>query len=158
MSLIEKVYTFPVIYASLDGLKKKQTNILPSKEEIFKKRGQFVADQYLGDVFLKTPTFLDSKNAHVTSYSRLKYLSDQEEQGGMVYNHDGTPFISVKRLNELSKKSNSKFRTLIIDQDDLTKILKKCKENSTKLTSFLNMVMVLSLKLIYLRFVLGCIF
>jgi hypothetical protein len=69
----------------------------------------------------------------------------------MVYNHDGTPFISVKRLNEISKMANSKFRTLIIDQEDMKKILKKCKENGTKVTSFLNMVMVLSLKLIYMR-------
>jgi len=151
MSLIEKVYTFPVIYASLDGLRPKNTKLLPSKEEVYKKSRQYTMDQYLSNVFLKTPSFLDSKNAHATSYSRLKYLSDQEEQGGMVYNHDGTPFISVKRLNEISKMANSKFRTLIIDQEDMKKILKKCKENGTKVTSFLNMVMVLSLKLIYMR-------
>ncbi len=151
MSLIEKVYTFPVIYASLDGLRPKNTKLLPSKEEVYKKSRQYTMDQYLSNVFLKTPSFLDSKNAHLTSYSRLKYLSDQEEQGGMVYNHDGTPFISVKRLNEISKMANSKFRTLIIDQEDMKKILKKCKENGTKVTSFLNMVMVLSLKLIYMR-------
>lgn len=151
LEIIENVHHFSEFQTLVTDIKNKSTYVLPDKEEIYKNRRSLVADQYLSNCFLKTPDFLDHRNAYKSAYIRLKYLSSSEEEGGMIYNHDGMPFISVKKLTESSKLNNSKFRTLIISQPDLSALIKKCRENGTKLTSLLNIVMVLALQLIYKR-------
>lgn len=128
-----------------------KTEILPSKEEIYTNRPKLVTEQYLNDVYLKTPHFLGKQRAQQTSYIRQKYLTAEEEETGVIYNHDKTSYITVKQLVEVSKTINSRFRTLVINQKDLEVILAKCKANGTKLTSFLNMVIILALKLVYNR-------
>lgn len=125
------------------------TDILPSKEEIFKNRPRMVPEQFLGDIYLKTPAFFDKLKAQDSAFIPLKYLTAEEEDKGMIYNHDNTPYMSVKSLVEVSKTINSKFRTMVISPKDLTVILALCKANGTKLTSFLNLVIIMALKLVY---------
>ena len=146
LTIIENMYVFNHTSEPAD------TTILPSKEEIFKQRPKLVLDQILKNCFIKTPEFLDVKNAIKSSYIRLKYLSAEEEEHGCIYTHEHQPFVRVKELTEISQKNNSKFRTLLINQQDLEKILKKCKQNETKLTSFINMVIILALRLVYLKY------
>lgn len=129
--------------------RKVVTNILPSKEEIFKNRPRMVPEQFLGDIYLKTPAFFDKLKAQDSAYIPLKYLTAEEEDKGMIYNHDNTPYMTVKSLVEVSKTINSKFRTMVISPKDLSAILALCKANGTKLTSFLNLVIIMALKLVY---------
>ena len=123
--------------------------ILPSKEEVFKNRPP-MPDQPAGYCYIKTPDFLDVKNAAHSAYVRLENLSLEEEEHGLIYTHDHKPFVTVKELVQISKQSFSKFRTFIIGDSDLAKLLQKCRQNETKLTSLLNMVIILALKKFYM--------
>lgn len=143
-SIIEDLYT--------NSFKKqKENSLLPCKEDIYKDR---LSDHSKAQTteYLKAPDFLDIENAHKSSYVRLKYLTPDEEAYGMIYTFDNKPFLSIKSLIEMSKGNNSKFRTLIVHKAELTKLLKKCKENGVKLTTFLNMSIILALRMIYERF------
>lgn len=145
MTLIEKMYTFEEVLSA----KPTQTEILPSKEEVYKDRPKMVLEQYLNNVFQKVPEFLNQKNAYKSSYIRLKYLKKEAEENDIIYYHNNQPYKRLKDLVNLSQQINSKFRTLVISSEDLAKMLAKCKKNNTKLTSVLNMVMILALQLLY---------
>ena len=145
MTLIEKMYTFEEVLS----VRPTKTEILPSKEDVYKDRPKMVLDQYLNNVFLKAPEFIDHRNAYKSAYIRLKYLKKEAEETDVIYHHNNQPYKRLKDLVNLSQNLNSKFRTLVISPEDLAKLLEKCKTNSTKLTSVLNMVMILALQLLY---------
>ena len=126
-----------------------ETYIPPCKEEVFKNRPP-MPEQPAGNCYIKTPEFLDVKNASHSAYVRLENLSLEEEEHGLVYTHENKPFVSVKELIQISKEIYSKFRTFIIAESELGKLLQKCRQNETKLTSLLNMIIILALKRFYL--------
>jgi hypothetical protein len=128
--------------------RQREFPLLPSKEEIFKHKRNDHQPQ-TPRYYLQAPRFLDIENAIKTTYVPLKYLSREEENSGVIYTHDHRPFVTVKELVAISKASNSKFRTLVIHKAELATILKKCKENGVKLTSFLNMCMIVALRMMY---------
>ena len=129
----------------------KENPLLPSKEEIFKHKRNDNQPQ-TPKYYLKAPKFLDMENAIKTTYIPLKYLARDEEERGMIYTLDNKPFLSIKELVNISKNSNSKFRTLVIHKADLADILRKCKVNGVKLTSFLNISIILALRMMYEKF------
>jgi hypothetical protein len=141
-SLIEDIY--------MSKFKRpKEEPILPPKEDIFKTKRETVQPQNTPQFYLKAPSFLDIENAYKTAYIPLKNLSVEEETRGVIYTHENRPYVTVRELIRVSKCGNSKFRTLVINKTDLARLIKKCKENNVKLTSFLNMILVLALRLLY---------
>jgi hypothetical protein len=128
--------------------RQKENPLLPSKEEIFKHKRNDHQPQ-TPRYYLQAPKFLDMENAIKTTYVPLKYLSHEEESSGVIYTHDHKPYVTVRELVNISKMSNSKFRTLVIHKTELAAILKKCKEHGVKLTSFLNMCLILALRMMY---------
>ena len=132
--------------------KQQEYMILPSKEDIYRLKRQMPHTPSGALNYLKAPYFLDIDNAFLTSYIRLKYLGENEENHGVIYTHDKKPYISVKELTQISKNNNSKFRTLVIQKNDLNRIIKRCKENGVKLTSFLNMCLVLAIRMLYEKY------
>lgn len=142
MTIIENIYSF-------NYKRPEICTILPPKEDIFKdklakKKNQSASRYY----YLKGPEFLDRANAFKTSYKKLAYLTPEEEETGTIFTHDHKPFVSLKQLNEFSKNNNSKFRTLLLKPPDLKKLMKKCKENNVKLTTFINMALIMAIRLI----------
>ena len=133
--------------------KAKEVNtILPPKEELFKGRHPPIESLFNQRSYIKAPPFIDMDNAYRSSYIKLKYLSNEEEQRGMIYTHDGRPYMSVNELVQISQANNSKFRTLVITKNDLSRLLKKCKENGVKITAFINLANALAIRMIYDRF------
>lgn len=129
--------------------KQREHQILPSKEDIYKAKRQTPLQTQVVSNYIKAPHFLDIENAIKSSYIRLKYLTPEEESFGIIYTHDKKPYVTVRELVEISKTNNSKFRTLVIQKNDLARILKKCKDNNVKLTTFINMCLVLAIRMIY---------
>ncbi|CAF0830964.1 unnamed protein product [Brachionus calyciflorus] len=121
--------------------------ILPPKEEIFKTSKDIIENQ--PKFYIKAPDFLKLEKNDESSFRKLKNLTQEEEENGMIYTNENKPLISIKELINISKKNNSKFRTLIIKKLDFDKILLKCKENQVKLTTFINMCLVMAIRLIY---------
>ena len=146
MNYIEKLYLNK--QSTLN--EKKIHELLPCKEDIFEK--SVSQSQYLDNIFVTIPKFFDYKNASKVSYQRPDYLSNNEENNGMVLNHDDTSYITVKELVEISRISKSKLRTTIINREDTAKILSKCKENNTKFNTCFNMLLVLAMKLLYKKY------
>ena len=149
-SIIENMYLFNYV-------KPTENKILPSKEDMFDARANLTG--IVGDDrFLTAPDYMDISNAYKSSYIRVKCLHEEEENFGAIYNYfDNSLYITVKQLNSISQLNCSKFRTLLIKKPDFEKILKKCKENNTKLTSFLNMVLIAAFRLVNLKYDKTCL-
>lgn len=146
-AIIEDMYKLSYNYQA-----QKEFMVLPSKEDIYRLKRQTPHTPAGALNYIKAPYFLDIDNAIRTSYIRLKYLSTEEENFGIIYTHDKKPYVTVKELVAISKVNNSKFRTLVIQKNDLNRILKRCKENGVKLTTFLNMCLVLALRMLHEKY------
>lgn len=144
-SIIEDMYTSSY-------RKGTPSSMLPSKEDMFRYKRPDNNAHTEPRYYLKAPRFLDMDNAIRSTYIPLKYLTYEEESNGMIYTHDGRPYVTVRDLVNISKTSNSKFRTLVINKTDLSVILKRCKENGVKLTTFLNMCLIMALRRMYERY------
>lgn len=77
--------------------------ILPAKEDLFKHRHPPIESFFNHRAYLRAPPFIDQENAYRSTYVKLKYLSRDEEQRGVVYTHDGRPYATVAELVQLSK-------------------------------------------------------
>lgn len=121
--------------------------LLPAKEDLFK---PIFNEKLQINYYSKKPHFL--VNSKTDAYIRLKKLSVEEEDNGVIYSHDNVLVTTVKELIQISKENNSKFRSLIIQKIDFDKIIKKCKENKVKITMFLNMCLVQAVRLLYEKF------
>lgn len=145
MSIIEGLYTknFTRLNRSTEV-----KEILPPKEELFASRHKTPGlNNQLR--FIKAPAFVDLNNSIATTYIKAKNLSAEEETRGMVYHHDGRQYAPVSALIQVSKLNNSKFRTLTISKPDMGKLLAKCRENGCKMTSCLNLVNALAIRMIH---------
>lgn len=133
--------------------REKQHHLLPSKEEMFKDRVQSVESLNSNRYYLKAPKFLNiTKNGTTNTQPKFelpKHLTQEDVDKGVVYHHDHTPYVSVKELIEISKTNNSKFKALLITKKELERILKKCKENNVKLTTYVNIAVGLALRMMY---------
>lgn len=121
--------------------------LFPAKEDLFK---PVFNEKLQINFYSKRPDFLANQNAN--GYIRLKKMSVEEENNGVIYSHENYPVITVKELVQISMENNSKFRSLIIQKIDFDKIVKKCKENKVKITMFMNMCLVQAVRLLYEKF------
>ena len=153
-SLLELMSIIEGLYTKTFNRRNKQNEIkeiLPPKEELFAARQKpFGLQNQLS--FIKAPTFIDLQNSIATTYIRPKQLGQEEEQRGMVYHYDGRQYAPLSALIQVSKLNNSKFRTLTVSKADMSKLLAKCKENGVKMTSCLNIINSLAIRMIYEKF------
>lgn len=146
-SIIEEL-----LLTNMKRVPKEVNTILPAKEDLFKNRHPPIESFFNHRNYIRAPPFIDQENAFRSTYIKLKYLSPDEEHRGIIYTHDGRPYMSVNELVQLSKVNNSKFRTLVITKNDLSRLLKRCKENGVKITAFINLANALAIRMMYDRF------
>ena len=149
-SLIEQIHTQRHAYKKLAAV---STRVLPPKEHIFAYRAPGAQAQVQRE-YVKAPGFLDTKAAASTAYVRLKHLTSREEEASVICSISASsgehrPLVSLRDLVDIAKRNTSKFRTLVVNKASLARITAKCKQHQVKFTTFLNMALVLAVRMLY---------
>ena len=99
----------------------------------------------------KRPSFINPKLAKQESLSSFSTkLTEQDIKNiQLVDVQMNEIYSSIPSLLEISKRNYSKFHTIMFDA---SKLVNKCKEKKCKITSCLNMISVLALKDLYLKY------
>jgi hypothetical protein len=153
LSIIEQIYTNKFKATKDDCL---ELRIMPGLEDIFSNRTlESIPTNRTTTEYIRAPKSFDIDNAPKTSYRNFAQLTDDDEKNGCFYdiNNDLLPYVTVKSLIELSKNSDTRLATFLIEKDDLDQVLKQCKLHDCKVAPFISVVILKAIRMVSIHLI-----